>query len=170
MGYRDASIASRHGKQGRIVDETDLEAAVAKGSPKAVRSRAPMVIAVCVIAAALASGVWFFSSKDGAMALGRPVDVSEAISVSEALRLPTEGPGEAVVVRGRVGEVCRSAGCWFVLQEIEGGRLHEILVDLKRHAGFTVQPDVAGRTAIVAGTLITDGPNRVLDAVGARFE
>lgn len=101
---------------------------------------------------------------------GREVPASRAISLSELLEGEEEPPGGQVVVRGRVGEVCRASGCWFVLQDSSAGKIHEILVDLLPEAGFTVPRSIQGRTARVAGRLSGEAPDRRLIATGLVLE
>ena len=131
-------------------------------------------VAVAVIAAvavAMAgSAIFFLGPGKYPLALGRTVDPTEAIRLTDLL---AEGGGlfkGRVVVRGRVGEVCRSAGCWFVLYETHGSALHELFVDLKKSGTITVQNDASGRTATVAGRLVNTGTNLVLEADGLLLE
>ena len=71
---------------------------------------------------------------------------------------------------GRIGEVCRSAGCWFVLQDAGESGSVEVLVDLKPRASFTVPRSVEGRPAVVRGTLVGVEPDLQLHAVGIAVE
>ncbi len=74
--------------------------------------------------------------------------------------------GTLVTVSGRVGTVCRSAGCWFTLQDLSGGQPVEIFVDLKRGATFTAPASLEGREVVVLGKLDGQAPDLRLDAVG----
>lgn len=101
---------------------------------------------------------------------GEEVPASRAVLLSEILDSPRTASGTEVVVRGRIGEVCRSSGCWLVLQESVDGSFHEILVDLAPSAGFTVPQEVRGHTARVIGHLSGDAPDRRLIATGLALE
>ena len=79
-------------------------------------------------------------------------------------------PSEAVTASGRIGEVCQAFGCWFVLQEVVDGKLHEVIVDLKPRADFTVPFSVTGRDAMVRGWLVGEKPDLKLEAVGLELE
>lgn len=58
-----------------------------------------------------------------------------------------QGEDRNVIVEGRIGEVCKTMGCWMTLRG-EGGR--ELFVLMKDHA-FFVPRNAAGRTARVHG-------------------
>ncbi|MEM7306313.1 MAG: hypothetical protein AAF682_06570 [Planctomycetota bacterium] len=75
-----------------------------------------------------------------------------------------------VTVHGHVHEVCRSAGCWFVLRESSETRLHELYVDVAPSASFRVDPSALGRHAVVRGELVGSPPDLSLEAVGIRFD
>lgn len=145
-----------------------------KTAPATARSKGAgrgVWIGVALLAAvAIAATVWLLWPRPYPIDLGQPVDATRAVGVAEALQVADPSHSESIVVRGRISEVCRSAGCWFVLQEVSGGRLYEVLVDLKRRADFTVRPEVLGRTAIVTGSRVVDGANTVVEAVGAHIE
>jgi hypothetical protein len=106
----------------------------------------------------------------GRLVLGEPIDESRAIPLSRLLAADTVADPESVVVSGQVGEVCLSAGCWFVLTEVAEGRSYELLTDLKAGATFTVPSSVRGRSAIVAGRLVGEKPDLKLAAVGVVFD
>lgn len=124
------------------------------------------------VAIFLTAGVaaWMSRSDDYPRELGAPIDQSRAVTLANALAAYRGGGDARVVIRGQVGEVCRSAGCWFVLQEIREGRLHELFVDLKKRADFTISGDVAGRWATVSGRLVGTGPDVTFEADGLRLE
>lgn len=152
----------------KAVDTTGVE----RGTPPAHSRRfARRVVAtVSILIVVTAAAAWLLRSDEFPLELGRPVDSARAIGVKDALTREVLPSGQAAVIRGRIGEVCRSAGCWFVLQEVESGRIHEILVDLKRRADFRIGVEVSGRTAIAAGQIVSDESNRVLEATGVRIE
>ena len=128
-------------------------------------------IGIVVVALAMAGmAAWLLRSNDYPIELGQRFDPNRAIGVAEALDQAYQPPHDDIVVRGRIGEVCRSAGCWFVLQDGSNAGVHEIFVDLKRQADFTVRPEVRGRTAIVVGRWNVDGTSAVIEAVGVRIE
>ena len=110
--------------------------------------------------------VLFGCSKAGPRQFGSPVDRSAAVRLSELLANKDVDPSELQVVSGRIGNVCNSAGCWFVLQELKDGKVRDIYVDLKAGAGFTVPVDISGRPVVVSGYLVGEAPQRQLNAVG----
>lgn len=128
-----------------------------------IRSSAWSMLAACVWLAAGCGGT-------GPRAWGEALDPAAAVPLGDVLARGEVARGEIVTVSGRIGEVCRSAGCWLVLQDTGGGKLHEVLVDLKPEAGFTVPPDVQGRSAVVRGRLVETDSSLALHAVGLRVE
>ena len=124
------------------------------------------------LAIALAAGVaaWMWRSAEQAVEFGTPIDPAQAVALADALASYRNGGDGQVVIRGRVGEVCRSAGCWFVLQAIRNDELHEVFVDLKKRAEFTISADASGRTATVSGRLVGSGPDITLEADGLRLD
>ncbi len=97
----------------------------------------------------------------GARTLGRnPTAVTRTISqLKQAPALPLEWG-----VTGEMIEKCPVAGCWFVLRDDTG----TLKVDTKA-AGFVVL-DVPLHTRVrVAGRLVEDGSQRVLEATGLRY-
>lgn len=98
--------------------------------------------------------------------LGDPVDVSQALPLTEALALPR--PAE-VTVRGEIQEVCRASGCWFVLRETRGSDCADLYVDLQPRASFRMDAGNVGHTAVVRGTLVGEGPDSELHASGLRL-
>jgi len=103
-------------------------------------------------------------------AWGEPVDPAAAVPLAQLLSGQHEEAEEIVTTSGRIGEVCRTAGCWFVLQDDSDGKLHELLIDLKPEATFTVTPDVQGAQAVVRGRLVGTKPDLKLHAVGLVLE
>jgi len=99
--------------------------------------------------------------------MGEPVDVSRTMPLAEALALPR--PAE-VTLQGEVQEVCPSSGCWFVLRERYGSDLVDLFVDLQPRADFRVDPSYIGHTATVRGTLVGEGADSKLQAVGMIIE
>src|SRR5687767_4882957 len=77
------------------------------------------------------------------LVLGAPVDPAEVIPLSEALALPASSE---VTLAGEVGEVCASAGCWFVLREVAGGELRDLYVDLLPAADFRLDASALHRS------------------------
>jgi len=97
---------------------------------------------------------------------GARVDTAMAVPLSELdLRTPVD-PKAVLVVSGRVREVCRTSGCWLVLEDASGGKAAELFVDLLPNAGFTVDPSIIGRTAVVSGYLAGEGPDLRVNALG----
>lgn len=98
------------------------------------------------------------------------MDQAAAVPLSEILGAGVSASGELVTVSGRIGEVCRSAGCWFTLMDATGERSDEIFVDLKAGASFTVSRHVQGRDAVVLGRLVGSAPDLQIQAVGLVVE
>ena len=103
-------------------------------------------------------------------AWGETVNPADAVPLSKLLSDNDIDPTEAVTASGRISGVCQSFGCWFVLHEVLDGKLHEVLVDLKPRAEFTVPSSVAGRDAMVRGWLVGEKPDLKLEAVGLELE
>ena len=130
-----------------------------------------MAIRATVLGLLLAGWIALFpgcGSKPDAW--GEPVDHAAAVPLSKLLSDTDIDSEEAVTASGRIGEVCQSFGCLFVLQEVVDGKLHEVLVDLKPRAEFTVPSSVAGRDAMVRGWLVGEKPDLKLEAVGLELE
>jgi len=72
--------------------------------------------------------------------------------------------GLPVVVSGKMVQKCPVAGCWFVLRDESG----TIKVDTK-NAGFAVLDVPLNSQVVVAGRLVVDGANRLIDATGVRY-
>jgi len=126
--------------------------------------------AVVLLVLAVGLVAWRFGISDYPLELGRPLDPSSAVGLAEVLSSPESFTETRTVLRGRVGQVCRSVGCWFVLQEVRNGRLHEVLVDLKKSGTFTVPKDATGRTAFVSGKLVGVDSDTRFEADGVKLE
>jgi hypothetical protein len=125
------------------------------------------------VAAILLAGVtqWYSTGcASGRLDYGDPVNEAQARSVSEVLEDRSLVEGDTVVVSGRVGEVCATAGCWFVLQEVLDDRVYELFTDLKGGADFTVPRKIRGRSAIVRGKIVGERPDLKLAATGLIVE
>ncbi len=111
-------------------------------------------------------------SKAAPTEYGKIEDSAPALPITMAVS-SEEAPGHTVLVEGRIAEVCRSAGCWLVLEDMrkasDGVAPDRLYVDLKPAATFTIPADLAGRRATVTGTLHGDPPDRKLHAVGLRL-
>jgi len=97
---------------------------------------------------------------------GEPADESKAVPLSRALQNYDSADSQTVTVSGRITEVCKASGCWFVLQDSSEGRDRQIYVDLTHGATFTVPPDVQGRQAVVKGRMVGQKPDLKFYAVG----
>jgi uncharacterized protein YdeI (BOF family) len=69
-----------------------------------------------------------------------------------------------VVIHGTMAKKCPVAGCWFILQDATGS----IKVDTK-NAGFVVIDVPLNTSLTVAGRIITNGTERLVEAVGLRY-
>lgn len=76
----------------------------------------------------------------------------QALRCEELLAAPAAWEGRTVRVKGRVADVCQSAGCWMVLTP-EGGGQGLVRITMKDHA-FSVAKDGAGRQAELEGVLV----------------
>ncbi len=103
-------------------------------------------------------------------ALGEAVDTSQTVSLAELLSESDIPTGSQVVVSGSVVQVCRSAGCWFVLGQDIGEEHHELYVDLKPAASFTLGTTAQGRRVTLQGLLTGTPPDLELHASGLVFE
>lgn len=151
------------------MDPINHENAAQGDAPSATRLRAVVVVAVLILVAVVVAG-WRFRSGAYPLELGKPVDVAEAVALADVLSSDEPPPTGRIVLRGKVGEVCLSAGCWFVLQEVRDGRLREVFVDLAKDGTFTVRGDASGRAAWVSGKLVGKGPDMKFEADGLRLE
>lgn len=83
---------------------------------------------------------------------------------SMAVATVARSAGKAIVVSGTMIQKCPVAGCWFVLRDESG----TIKVDTKS-ANFVVL-DVPLQTRVtVAGSLVTNEQEQVIEATGIRF-
>jgi len=90
---------------------------------------------------------------------GELADPSKAVPLARALQKYDSSNSQTVTVSGRITEVCKASGCWFVLQDSSKGRDYQIYVDLTHGATFTVPPDVQGRQAVVKGRITGREPD-----------
>jgi len=104
--------------------------------------------------------------RSGPLEFGKPVPVSSSIPLAQLLDGNMPGSSAPVVVSGRVKEVCRSSGCWLILEQTRDGKVYELYVDLKPRADFTVTPALIGRDAFVSGIVSGRKPDLQLEAVG----
>ena len=77
---------------------------------------------------------------------------AQAVTVGAA---PASGPA---VLRGEVGQVC-TQGCWFYLMDPDT----LLFVELDLGTGLAVPRDSLGKEALVAGRIVGEGPERMLD-------
>ncbi|HUR45972.1 MAG TPA: hypothetical protein VMZ27_08880 [Candidatus Saccharimonadales bacterium] len=78
--------------------------------------------------------------------------------------VPREQVGSTISIHGKMTQKCPVAGCWFMLHDETG----TIKVDTK-NAGFVVVSLAMNTTLTVAGRVMTNGTERFIDAVGARY-
>lgn len=101
---------------------------------------------------------------------GDPVNIERAVSLKALFSEYQPGDNAPVVVSGSIGQVCRSAGCWFVLQDDLNGERLELVVDLKPAATFTLDQRVIGRRGFVQGRLKGSPPDIKMWANGLVLE
>jgi len=111
---------------------------------------------VWIVLAALVAGC---SSHDS-QTLGTTVQGPVA-SIATLRQTPAGAP---VVLHGRLTEKCPVAGCWFVLHDETG----TIKIDTK-HAGFVVLNVPLQTSVTVAGLVVTNETERIIDATGMRY-
>ncbi|MBL7812140.1 MAG: DUF4920 domain-containing protein [Bacteroidetes bacterium] len=81
---------------------------------------------------------------------GKPVDISKAISVDEGLKAFRDKGTSAAVIKGQIGDVCQSEGCWYNFKTSSGDQF----VDFNHK--FTIPKDSKGKTAVAAGKFFYD--------------
>jgi len=98
--------------------------------------------------------------------LGQPFDGTPvAIATLAGTRSPESSNMSArVVLHGRMTQKCPVAGCWFMLHDETG----TIKVDTK-NAGFVVVDIPLQSSIVVAGYLMTNGAEKIIDATGLRY-
>lgn len=94
-----------------------------------------------------------------ANALGGPVNGAVS-SIAEAQQTNLNA---AVVLRGTMKLKCPTAGCWFMLEDSTG----IIKVDTKS-AGFVMVDIPVNSLLLVAGGVVTNGSERIIEATGLR--
>jgi hypothetical protein len=78
------------------------------------------------------------------------------IFVDQVLERPEQYAGAPVRVAGTISEVCQQAGCWFTFQNDAGTPFRVTVPRGEDGYVFTFPKDVAGRQAVVAGTLTVE--------------
>lgn len=78
---------------------------------------------------------------------GREVARETPVTLSVLVSNPDRYLDKPLVVQGRIGSVCQTTGCWFVLQEGKD----QLYVSL---TSFTLPRNVAGESCRAAGRLI----------------
>ena len=165
----DASGAIGEAERGRKEPEEPLR------YPLRTQSVRPLSLLVIPVLAWLVAGC----SGGGEESYGGEIDGAKSMTVAEAIATirvdardaatDEAGGGDAsatdeaggdeaeVVIRGRIGAVCRSSGCWFVIEGEAGDGSNAIpaslRVDLDAAADFRVPPTIQGRDALVRGRL-----------------
>jgi len=100
---------------------------------------------------------------------GEITEASNAVPLSRALLNYDSSKEQTVTISGRITDVCKESGCWFVLQDTLEGRDYQLYVDLTHGASFTVPPDVQGRRALVKGRIVGQKPDVKFYPVGLRI-
>ena len=97
--------------------------------------------------------------QEGGRSFGDPIEASSPLSIPEVLLNTEAYLDRRIVVEGRIGSVCQTAGCWCVL---EGGS-DQLYVSLLT---FALPRDVAGRSCRAAGRLVDKDGSLALLATG----
>src|SRR5258705_737680 len=113
----------------------------------------------CVLATVLCTLLAGCSERNS-KSLGSVVD-GPPVSIASAQRTSVES---RIVLRGQLMEKCPVAGCWFTLRDGTG----TIKVDTKS-AGFVVVNVPLRTTVFVAGRVVTNGTERIIEAAGVRY-
>ena len=112
--------------------------------------------ALLLLAAVVLTGCFDRGPKTlGKMSEGTPVSIAS---------LEKTAPESPVLVHGTMTKKCPVAGCWLILHDESGS----IKVDTK-NAGFVVVDVPLNTTMTVAGRVVTNGPERLIDAAGIRY-
>ena len=82
----------------------------------------------------------------GARNYGAALSAGTAVPAAQVLAQPESYDGRALIVEGKVADVCQVKGCWMTM--VDGGR--EMRVRFKDYA-FFVPRDSGGRTARLEG-------------------
>lgn len=83
--------------------------------------------------------------------LGKPLTLTQPLTVSELTAKPEAWLDKTVQVKGKVSEVCQMMGCWMVIADPGTTKT----IRIKVNDGEIVFPkDAAGRTAIAEGKLV----------------
>ena len=90
---------------------------------------------------------------------GQPIDQETSVAVSELTRNLDTYLDKPVVVRGRIGSVCQTIGCWCVLEDGKG----QLYVSLPTLA---LPRDVAGKQCRAAGKLVMRSDRPTFVATG----
>lgn len=125
-----------------------------------------------LLVAALAACVAVMSScareTDGPTLYGASASLGSLTETAQPLASLAVAAGSAasqpsVTVRGTIGKVCQSMGCWFYLTDATS----MLLIDLDNGSRFTIPTDATGHDAIVRGRLEVDGGDRRIVATAA---
>jgi hypothetical protein len=116
------------------------------------------VVLLLVVAGGLFAA-WIGLRPAESQIFGDSIDSSSSLTISQAVKDTTTYLGQRIVVEGRIGSVCQSAGCWSVL-ESGPDRLYV------SHLTFAVPPSVAGRSCRAAGRLVMRDERLTLLATG----
>jgi len=128
-------------------------------------------ITLAALLAGSMQALMFGCSGPDRLEFGEPVDVTAARPLAAVLESHQTGTERhPAVVRGKIGEVCSTSGCWFALRDMKDDKVYELLIDLKGSADFTVPQSIRGRAAVVQGTIVGEKPDLKLMAVGLVVE
>lgn len=84
----------------------------------------------------------------GEVKLGKPFTINEVIGIDKLTAAPEKYVGKVVQVKGTVRDVCRMAGCWMELADLDSGKS----IRIKVKDGEIVFPKEAlGKTATAEG-------------------
>jgi hypothetical protein len=87
----------------------------------------------------------------GQLKLGKPLELSAPISVSEVTAKPDLYVDKTVQVKGKVTEVCQMMGCWMAIADPATNKSIRIKVN---DGEIEFPKDAAGKTAIAEGKLV----------------
>lgn len=103
-----------------------------------------------------------FLCRGGERYFGQPIGEGKPVSVSDVVLNVEAYLDKSLVLRGRIGAMCQTAGCWFFLADEKD----QLYVSLQT---FSLPRDVAGNPCRVAGKLVMRNERPTLLATGVEF-
>ena len=99
--------------------------------------------------------------------LGKPLTVSEPVSIEKVYAEPERFLGKTVAVKGKIVDVCQMMGCWMNLVDADGGKMIRIKVN---DGEIEFPKNGSGKMAIAEGTLVKIELNKERATAEAKHE